>query len=145
MPKIWNVEIKLIQTDDISPLQKISFHMWMLNNIPLSAAPELMDNVSEDRYSQAYNKMLFLSLYQAHKYTKIYRDPIPYFIHLCLFFVMLGIEPKAICILLYWIFSSTSEINTNKPTHKDQTIMFYGSHGALGRKKKQELWNRSCN
>lgn len=65
MPKIWNGEIKLIQTDDISTLQKATFHMWMLGNLPLSEAPELMDNISEDRYSQANNKMLSLSLYQA--------------------------------------------------------------------------------
>lgn len=34
MPKIWSSKIELIQTDDISSLQKTAFHMWMLDNLP---------------------------------------------------------------------------------------------------------------
>lgn len=129
MPKLWNGEIKLIQTDDISTLQKVTFHMRMLDNLPLSEAPELMDNSSEDRCSQANNKMLSLSLYQA-KIIKTW----PLTLLSCLSFVVLGIEPKTLCMHLYLIFCNTRQINTyirvcafvhiiswgNKSTYKDQ-------------------------
>lgn len=49
--------------------------MWMLDNLLLSEAPELMDSISEDRYSQTYNKIFFFSRHRTRKFhTKTYED-----------------------------------------------------------------------
>lgn len=80
MPKIWSSKIKLIQTDDISPLQKTTFHMWMLDNLPLFDGCRINGQLFRaEVFQKLIMKMLLLDSLLSKELLKNYKDLAPVF------------------------------------------------------------------
>lgn len=79
MPKIWSSNIKVIQTDDISSIQKTTFHMWMLDNLQLFDGYRINGQfLGAEVFHKLIIKILLLSSLSS-KDRKNYKDLDPIF------------------------------------------------------------------
>lgn len=76
MPKIWSSKIRLIQTDDISSLQKTTFHMWTLDNLLLFDSSRINGQfLRAEVFHKLIMKMFLLSsLSSKELYKKLQRS-----------------------------------------------------------------------